>query len=137
MNKYWQEKGNPDLTNKRKALSRPTEDEKLHLQTPAFTEAISLQLFLTKTRQTNMFWCLARTLNCILGSKPRTAQGGFVVPTVFANGQAQGGFVVPTFAASHDVARCMLAGSQGCIGITNIITPPLSCTFPDRLLTYL
>jgi hypothetical protein len=42
MNKYWQEKGNPDLTNKSKALSRPTEDEKLHLQTPAFTEAISI-----------------------------------------------------------------------------------------------
>jgi hypothetical protein len=34
-----------------------------------------------------MFWCCARTLNCILGSKPRTAQGGFVLPTVFANGQ--------------------------------------------------
>jgi hypothetical protein len=37
-----EEKGNPDLTNKRKALSRPTEDEKLHLQTPAFTEAIPI-----------------------------------------------------------------------------------------------
>jgi hypothetical protein len=42
MNKYWQEKGNPDLTNKSKALSRPREDDKLHLQTPAFTEAISI-----------------------------------------------------------------------------------------------
>jgi hypothetical protein len=42
MNKYWQEKGNPDLTNKSKALSQPTEDEKWQLQTRAFTEAISI-----------------------------------------------------------------------------------------------
>jgi hypothetical protein len=41
MDKYWKEKGNPDLTNKSKALSQATEDEKLQLQTRAFTEAIS------------------------------------------------------------------------------------------------